>query len=316
VAPLLTLLVMSLAPALAGGAVQELVITRQPWYGVQAQSPRLPAESLGLDFALRPARSSEGPTVALLGAARLPGRYGDIYGGRIHGAIQMVAIDAEGGGVYHSHAERGDAVPLAAVMNPAPRPPASGVAAIQEVETYFNVDLRAQLGLPAHRGRYAVFLWLDEITSPVRMADLPSVPPEATARPAPDASSGAIDFRKTEWTPKAAGTGIVLRLASPRQRRPGQLRVYGAVSPALLSGSPLTLTVLALDYRSRSLKWRCVPVPRQARATREGAFDFDLAGILGESPWRDAAEAPQKMFVTASLGRALSNVLVIDRAGL
>lgn len=314
--PLLTLVVMSLPPAFAGGAEQELVITRQPWYGVQPQSPRMAAEGPGLNFALRPARSAAGPTVALLGAARLPGRYGEVYGGRIHGAIQIVAIDTGSGVVYHNHAERAGAAPLAAVMNPAPQAPARGEAAIEEMKTYFNVDLRAQLGLPVHRGRYAVFLWLDEITSSVQLLDLPGLPAEAAARQAPDASTPAIDFRKTEWTPKAAGSGIVLRLASARQRPQGQLRVYGAVSPALLSASPLSLTVLALDYRSRSLKWRCVPLSRQARATREGAFDFDLAGILGESPWRDAATAPQKMFVTASLGRALSNVLVIDRDGL
>lgn len=304
-APLLTLLVMSLSPAFAGGEVQEFVITRQPWYGVQPHSPRLPAEGFGLDFALQPARSAGGPTVALFGAARLPGRYGEVYGGRIHGAIQIVAVDAGGGVVYHNHAERADAVPLAAVMNPAPQPPAGGVAAIQEMETYFNVDLREQLGLPAHLARYAVFLWLDELTSPVQLVDLAGPAPEAAARQAPDVSSAAIDFRKTEWTPKAAGSGIVLRLASARQGSPGEIRVYGVMSPALLSTSPLSLTVLALDYRSRNLKWRSVRLPRQTLATRQGAFDFGVLGLFGE-PLR-------KMFVIASLRQGLSNVLVIDR---
>jgi len=284
---------MSLSPAFAGGAAQEVVITRQPWYGVQPQSPQLPAEGFGLDFALRPARSAGGPTVALLGAARLAGRYGEVYGGRIHGAIQIVAVDAGSGVVYHNHAERADAVPLAAVMNPAPQRPAGGVAAIQEMETYFNVDLREQLGLPAHQARYAVFLWLDELTSPVQLVDWP------------DASSGVTNFRKTEGTRKAAGSGIVLRLASARQGSPGEIRVYGAVSPALLSTPALSLTILALDYRSRNLKWRSVPLPRETLATGQGAFDFGVLGLFGEPLG--------KMFVIASLRQGLSNVLVIDR---
>jgi hypothetical protein len=220
--------------------------------------------------------------------------------------VKIVAIDAESGRVYYNHAERGEVAPIAAAMNPNPQPPGPGEAQLEEVETYFNMDLRAQLGLPAHGASYAVFLWLDELTSTVRRVELPGGKREGAAgEGAADASAAGLSFRRTEWTPKVVGTRIVLRPAVGTQ-------VCGALSPALLSSSPSRLTVLALDYRSRILKWRSFPLPKPVLERREDAFDFDALGVFGEPGWTEPAHGPQKIFVTVSVDEALSNVVVIS----
>jgi len=272
--------VCAAAVVLASLLTQELVITRPLWYGPQPRSPSLRQDAFALDFTLQPARHAGAPTLALLGAARLPGRYARTYGGRIHGAVQIVAIELGSGRLYHAVAERAGAVPLAAAMRADPRPQ-RGEATVEDLETHFNVDLRAHLGLPANAANYAVFVWLDEMTSPLRLARLPG--PQGQVAP----------------EPRSAEIRITLVQAPPRTK-PAAIRVRatGALDPIL---------VLALDYRSRALKWRRVPEPKQAPAGGEGGFDLDLSDLLAAGGGR------QKTFVVASAGLALSNVLVLSR---
>ena len=227
---------------------QEVIISRPLWFGPQAGSPRLPGEGPGLDFALRPGRRGGAPTVALLGAVRASGREADIYGGRIAGAVQIVAIDWQSGQVYHAAAERPGAVPLSMVMKD-PEPPAPGEASIEAIETHFNLDLRGHLGLPAQPANYAVFLWLDQMTSPVRVAQLPG----------PD--------KRVQPLPKKAGTRVAVSGAAPGKPS-NRVRIQAP-------GAPAGVIVLTLGYRSRELKWRRVTLPGAAGA------EVDLSDLLG-----------------------------------
>ncbi len=217
-------------------AADPIVISRQPWYGVQPQSPALVPGRLSLDFALVPATSPRGSTTALLAAARLPGRFAEIYGGRIEGAVNIVAIDLRTGAVYHNHAERGGTVPLASVMDPDPRP-APGVARFEQIDSYFNVDLRAQLRLPEHGAKYAVFLWLDDMVSPVRVAKLPGPPPSGREERPAAGTSGGNPFRagRTHAGPGRRDRTRQRRLPGLRGRRgsraPGQAECPGARLP-------------------------------------------------------------------------------------
>ncbi len=294
---LLPLAMAALALSLAvppAGAADPIVISRQPWYGVQPQSPALVPGRLSLDFALVPATSPRGSTTALLAAARLPGRFADIYGGRIEGAVNIVAINLRTGAVYRNHAERGGAVPLASVMDPDPRP-AQGIARFKQIDSYFNVDLRAQLRLPEHGAKYAVFLWLDDMVSPVRVAKLPGPPPSGQEeRPAAGTPAG-IHFGQAQNTPDP-GEGIALAGAGSR--------VYAAVADRARQGK---LNVLALDFRTRAIGWLSFTLPK-----REGAFDFDAAALTGAVP---GEAGPQKTFVLVGIGDILSPVLVVDRSG-
>lgn len=260
---------------LAGLLVQEVTITQALWYGSQPQSPLLPAEGAALDFALCQARRGGSLTAALFGAARVPGRHARVYGGRIHGAIQIVAVEWNTGHVYHAPAERPGAAPLAAVMkDPDQTPP--GEAAVEGIQSHFNVDLRAHLGLPEVAANYAVFLWLDEMTSPVRLAQVP--PPQGRAVAAPRRTPASI-------------------MVSSAGARPGWLKIQaGAGLPAL--------SLLAMGYRSRELQWRRVRVPSVAGP---GGFQLDISDLLGP------AGAESKVLVVACGGGTVSNVLVVER---
>jgi hypothetical protein len=282
---------------------------RTPVYGPQPDSPPLPPETFGLTFAVRPALGQDGtPTLALFAAGLLPGRYAQVYGGRTQGAVEIVAIDACTGRVYHRRAERNDAVPLPLVMKPQPPPPDPEEAAIESIDAYFAVDLRAHLALPAEGAAYTVFLWLDEMTSGALRILVPGS--QAETPPQPVVALPGFHFRRILGAPQAQGAEIVL------QRAAGESRVYGAAGPALLGplpeGTTDYLSVLGLDFRSRLLRGHRYPVPETARAARDLAFDFDLNFLFGGPGWLDSPDAPRRGFVVACLGESLSRVLVVE----
>ncbi len=287
-------LLLSAAPAVPAPA-DVLVIEKQPWTGALPQSPRFAPGRSGLDFALVPATGSKGPTLALLGTALLPKRFGETYAGRIEGAIRIVAVDLRTGELYENSAEPRNTVPLSKVMNPNPQPNSSSSSTTGDdpVETYFNVDLRVQLGIPTHAARYAVFVWLDELMSPVRLAQLPGE--SLTGRPPKpvDGAAVGLHFGVTDQTPPV-GEGIALRSDGSK--------VYGIVSAAARQSM---FRVVALDFRSRSLSSLAFALPK-----REGAFDFDLSVLGGADP---SATGPQKTFVLVGWGTTWSPVLVVDR---
>jgi hypothetical protein len=267
-------------------------IPSTPVHGQQPSSPVLPPRGFAFDFAARPAMDASGkPTVALFASARLPGRYADIYGGRMEGAINIVAIEHQTGRTYHRNAERGHVVPLSGVMNPNPAPPQSGVSYFESIDTYFAVDLRAQLALPPGAANYAVFLWLDEVTSPLRWVQMPGdqTPPEPVF-PAP--SAAALLFRQTSGSPGAGQAEIVF------QRAGGDMRVYGTVGAGVAATGAGPLTILALDFHSRALQWHTVPLDGLV-------FDFDLLAMFPGPPQR-------RLFILAASRGALSRVLVME----
>lgn len=277
------------AAAPARAPAEELVIDKQPWYGAQPQSPRLEPGRTGLDFAFVPATGARGPTVALLGVARLPALLGAIYAGRLEGAVRIVAIDLRTGEAYQNNAEPREVPQLPDVMNPNPQPRPDA----EPVESYFNIDLRAQLRLPPHSAKYAVFLWLDGTVSPVRVAQLPGPAWEGTVpKDTIDPAAAGIRFGRTADSPTAA-KGIALRAAKSR--------VHVDLASDARQGK---LNVLALDFRSRAVSWLSFSLPR-----RQEAFSFDPYVMGGP-----AANAPglQKTFVLVSVGETLSEVLTIE----
>jgi len=206
--------------AFAAQPATDMNLTRAVWQGREAGSPNLPESGFGLWFHVMPAHANGVRTLALLASARVPGRYAEIYGGRLAGAVQVVAISADSGEVYHATADPPGAVPLADVMNADPGPSPKGVAKAVDAEVWFNVDLPAHLDLP-RAGAYDVFLWLDELTSQAIRA----AAGKSAAGPIP--SGGAID----------------LRLGADRQ-------LHGTATAQVLTGAR-HLTILALDFRSR-----------------------------------------------------------------
>lgn len=269
----------------------EISITSPTWPGPQPGSPALPATGFGLRFHLVPAHSHDSRTLALLGAARLPGRFADIYGGRVAGAIQIVAIAAATGRVYHATAEEAGPEPVAAVMDPDPAPPPKGIARTESMQVWFNADLRGQLGLPPESGAYSVFLWLDDIASQPARAMMPG-PIAATAAPRSFDHPAGVNWT-TPISP-ARPTGISLSSA------PGG-RIRGELSPAILKSARF-LNLLVLDYRTRAFTARTIAAPQSFG----GAFEVDIDSLAGAAP------AAGKRFVIAAAGGVMSNVLTLD----
>lgn len=269
----------------------EIIVKRPVWRGREPGSPPMPSTGFGLWFKLVPGRAEESTTLALLGAARLPARYVDIYGGRIPGAVEVIAIDVDTGKSYHAAAESVDAVPLRDVMNPYPGPPPKGVARVQDAEDWFNVDLRAQLGLPSRAGVYNVFLWLDDLTSRVVGA---SVPGKASSSLEAHTSPESVVVHWAPPSEKVSGHGISLTFGADR-------RLYGVASRGALTGARF-LTLFALNYRSRELAARSVVLPRDFA----GGFDLDPKSLSGE-----LAAGEGKVFLLAEIGGVLSNVLAL-----
>lgn len=267
------------------------------------QSPALAPDTPALEFAITPAVTQSGePTVALFAAGLLPGRYADIYGGRIPGALEIVAIDNETGEVYHNEGQRGHAAPISAVMNPAPKPPKPGEATVDSMEVHFAIDLRAHLRLPNWAARYSVFLWLDEMTSKVRQAELPG-PSQDNARPS--ASSAAIVCKPAVGTPTVAPKEIMLRESGGR--------FDGEIGGELLMQSPARkfLSLLALDYRSRACNGRSFELPAGLPQGRNLSFRLLRSELFAGPGWLDAPDLPRRVFALAAVGGVLSRVLVL-----
>lgn len=266
------------------------------------QSPAISPDTPALEFAVSPAVTQAGePTVALFAAGLLPGRYADIYGGRISGALEIVAIDAGTGEVYHNEGQRGHSAPISAVMDHAPKPPKPGQATVDSIEVHFAIDLRAHLQLPNRASHYSVFLWLDDMTSKVRPVVLPG--PAYDNAPA---SAGAPTIAcKPVVTPAVAPKEISLRESSGR--------LDGEIGGELLTQSPARkyLSLLALDYRSRFFSARSFELPSGLPPGRNLSFQLLRSELFSGPGWLDAPDLPRNVFVLAALGGVLSRVLVI-----
>jgi hypothetical protein len=294
-------------------AEDAITITKPTWGDAEPGSPSLPKDGFGIYFTLRPARNKNGPTVAFLGAYRLAGHYGDVYGGRIRGALKIVAINPTTGQVYVNNAERPHSTPLDNITDP--RPKGEDDAERVSVEAHFNVDLCVQLGLPPDKAVYSVFVWLDETTSEVKTLDLEENKARSgiAAPRAADAGSRLIDFRKSPASPPPADATIALAWSTAKveHEEDSGTRIYGCVGPSLLPAKSLRaderakLVLMSLNYEDRRFESRSFAFPEPVLASKEGYFDLDLLGA-GRFP-----KPIKKAFVTACVGNTLSKVLLV-----
>lgn len=300
-----------------------ITIEKSPWYEREAQSPRIGDDKFALEVAFSAARRDDKPTMALLGAYRLPGRYGDMYGGRIPGAVNIVGIDPATGRLWFNTGETPDAAPLKHAMDPDPEPPQPGAIGRVAVAGLFNADFAGHLGLPPEKASYSAFAWIDEMTSSIHRVEVPRNKdrPEARGNPPGYVEPETLDFKRSDYTPSLGPAPIALSWRRTDPSAPGvaSIDVYGAVSPNLLPQAPpkekeppTYVTVMALGHRSRELQWCSAPIPDDAIEAKECCFQFALRSLV---TW---TESPQKVFVLCAVKSEKSEVLVIDppaRAG-
>jgi hypothetical protein len=254
---------------------------RTIWYEADAATPALPEDAFALAFTLVAALDE----VSLHASWRVPGHHARLYGGRVSGAIQIVAVDLRSGRAYARSAEPDHAIPLT------PNPPEPGrrggpIAASGN----FSVDLIRHLGLPVEPAVYAVFLWLDELLSPVQLCEVRGPSPRAGA---PFAAFGAASA-----APEPRAGDVELRVAGEG--------LEGVAWLPGLAGEPGSLTALALFDRPHWTRWRRSSVPVNLARDEEWRFAFGLAPLL------PAAGKPTKAFVVAVVEGVLSDVATVE----
>jgi len=276
-------------------ATNPIRVGREPVYDVAEFSPALPDSGFALALAIVPALSETGePTAALFASCRTPGRYADVYGGRQPGALRIVAIDRGRGSVFENSADAGHVNPISRAMNPDPKPAAPGIATVESTEFYFSLDLRVQLGLPAFAANYAVFLWLDEMTSAVLPVELPG-----PAGPQVTSEVRQTPLRRVPSEPADLGPPLP---ALGRKDRNARGVILAASGPFVLLG---------LDYRSRQMRTLRGNAGEPHGNALE-AIEFDPAGIFAGPGWLDAPGPPRKGFELLYSQAAISEVLVVQ----
>lgn len=289
---------MVLSAALAASQAP-MVLSRSFWSGPQPESPPLPTDGSSLDFVLRPATADGAPTLALLASARLPGPIAENYGARAGGATQIVAVDSATGAVFSRAAERAGSAPLPAVAGSRPKAAHAG-ATVDSIEVWFNADLRSHLELSPSAKTYSVFLWLDEMTSPVHLAQMPASGPVSTTASAPAAGSEGFHLRKSRLTPHPPEHGLALRANHNGI-------IYGVFDTSAISESNFILTLLALDSGTRQLSSRSFRVSLPDLKASGGDFDFDSSALFSV-PKRGQG----KLFLVGVAAQALSNVVAVQ----
>ena len=295
-----------------------IVIDEQPWFDPHKESGLLDENVSGLDCVLRPAQSEKGQTIALLGSYNLTAPYVSVYAGIEAEAIAIVAIDAKDGRLYYSNAQRPDAVPAGAYLEAPPLSDASNKdSVLLAASGHFNVDLRESLNLPYNQSHYAVFVWLDELTSSVKTVDVPSQAPSENLYSVGDKelADEIISFGRKKNTPalEGADSGIQLIVPDLPEQRTSPIRVYATVDASWLKEQapedqkvPRWLTIMALAHVRRTVFSKTIRLPEQIKGEQEICFDFRLFDLLPPHEW------PQKVYLLFSLSGTLSRVHVVD----
>lgn len=258
----------------------------------------------GLFLEVRPAVTPAGlPTAAALVAYAVDARLNAVYGARLRAAIQVVAVDARTGEARARAAALPDEVPVVATMRPDASPGADDPDA---VASGFNVDLMAHLALRPVRREHDVFLWLDELVSPLRRVEVPGPDPRDDPRDDPLEGPASLEEPDLRVQPVGAAPpdGVTLAL------RPGP--DPGATAGAALEGTFavagaawLPLTVLALSQRTRRVVTRAALLPEPIARAGRGALRLDLGAFL---PF----PGPDRVFLLALVGGVRSDVARLD----
>ncbi len=267
------------------------------WLKAPVEPPALDEEAFGL--VQRVYASPDEGRPCLAAAFRVPGRLAGMYGGRITGAIQIVAVDARSGEVHYREAEPRTGIPLV------PRSP-EGLMLPSAVSGSFGVDLAGHLDLPPERRRYHVFLWLDEMVSPVAVVETPGADPEVEAGVDTPAAS---PFTLARVPPRTNARGEAqVRLAAARAEDGIRIEGFAHLPRPVDRDEPAPLVVLGLCDATHRLGGAMEPV----RASLEEAITWRFE--IGVEHLIPARAEPRRLHVVALAFGVLSPVLSVDLA--
>jgi hypothetical protein len=296
---------------------QSIQIPSVVWYDKTSASPAVSATAVAdLQFVLQPGRSRSGPSVALLASYKLAWPYVQLYSYQLPKPVLVGAIDASSGKAYVSDLNivranrQQDAILLHLRDQEANAP--GPVSNIPGVEGCFNVDLAALLGLPPEAGFYQVFLWLDDLVTPIQTVQVPADPNRAGIDPSLLEARGAglVTVQRSSLSPAPTAGEIRTDLDFTQGR---SYRVYATLPTGALDTPPTggapglpALTILAFDRQNRLFQWATAP-GAYSQMTASGIASFDL------DPFQVVARpaTPTNVYVLTVLGALRNEVLPI-----
>lgn len=291
-------------------------VPRKIWFDRTDVSPGIsPSEFAALEFALQPGTSTLGTTVVLSASYVLGWPYNEIYGNQLPRPIVVVAIDASSGKAFMSdlnvvYMDETDEAVLVGLSDEDANQ-AGPTRNVLGTGGYFNIDLPALLGLPSEAAYYQVFLWLDDLVTPIQTVQVPANDARRGFTPGlyQVTGSGLVSVRQTSQSPTAK-TGEIRTDLDTSSR---SLRVYGTLPPGAVQTPPTgsapgnpVLTILAANRQLRSFAWYVSPdAYRTMQSSNIGSFDFDPFQIIARP------EPPANVFVVTVLGNVRNDVLPI-----
>lgn len=286
-------------------AESEMKFPEVIWYGKTEYSPKAAKAGFALDFALHDVVADGKAISGLFGYYRVSVNFAGKYTVGFPSPIFLVALSASDGTAYVRDivGEDGDVVGLHE-NGPQPsirRIDATG-APIPGPEIFesgfFNVDIARHLGLPAKADRYAVFLWLEDRVSDIRILDLP----KDLARGASFDVSGGRSGTLRAVASQAKSPGVMaIRLYGQGKERAIQGRV--CLDAPVSKDRPLPLSLIAATYKERRTVWTGLDAAALAGAS--GCVDFQVSlQALGLDRLGD-----ERFFAIALLNGKRSNIL-------
>lgn len=263
----------------------------------------------GIMVRLAPGVDKFGPATIAQVEFAVAERYDRQYGGTARGATVVAAIDMERGGVYARSPYSNHAVPISLSMQPEKAGAPGERLGRTTMATAFNVDLGWHLELPPGRGKYCVFVWIDETVSEARVATIepPAKRFSMPAAPAKPEKGSAVTFSPGS----GAGGNKALTCEAPPEKWEKR-RLNGRIVTDLLAGGApgkeprRTLSILVLDHLTRKVGSESVLLPEKAGPIVN--FTVDVDGLVRRMP--DAGRG--RVFVIAHIEGNITPVMVFE----
>jgi hypothetical protein len=270
------------------------------WYGKTPYSPVVPKGS-GLVFTPVEAVSASGPTVALAAAYRVGSPYTEYYGGQLPRAIRVIAVNEETGRIYEAGLNGPDHPPIQVLVSDKSAVDTQGQRSFES--SFFNFDAAHLLRLPADSGRYKMFLWLDELVSPVVTVAVPANPARGKGQPVSASTAPVFDFNPGPVAQIVESGKAELFLSG----KSDDSVVHGSWLPGNMDESQKpVLWVMFTSHRDRKFGWLVFYSKDLPQHQDIITFRFDVGNLLKTSG------IAQKIFLLSLSNNAVSNVHVVN----
>jgi hypothetical protein len=259
-------------------------MTKAPTAAILPGFPELPpGNNPMIDFNLVPGTRGDGEVVDLLATCRVGPAAARDYGGGLHKAAFVAAIDKATGQVYIADASTPHSTPLNMQLLAERPPPKPEDPAIVCREGSFAIDLARQLGLPAQGGEFNVVIWIDDLVSKVKSIAVPANPalrPAKAPMPWP-ADLSPISLGVKPRTPKATERTINL-VEAPEEQPFGIGHLYGRAGE---NAVPRTvekpwLTAFCSVWFTREAVGTSIALPGTPSPAEGFAFDFEAGALF------------------------------------